>query len=57
MALVYNEATGDFDDVQVPPIIRSFKVRQSVPFYERDEITIAWQVDGANHVFRWRGAD
>jgi len=51
MALVYNEATGDFDDVQVPPIIRSFKVQQSVPFYGGDEITLVWQIDGANHVF------
>lgn len=51
MALVYNEATGDFDDVQVPPIIRSFKIQQAVPFYEGDEITLIWQIDGANHVF------
>lgn len=51
MALVYNEATGDFDDVQVPPIIRSFKIQQSVPFYEGDEITLVWQIDGANHMF------
>lgn len=51
MALVYNERTGDFDDIQVPPIIRSFKVQQSVPFYVGDEITITWHVDGANHIF------
>jgi len=51
MALVYDEVTGDFIDVQIPPIIRSFRVLQSVPFYEGDEITIAWQVDEANHVY------
>ncbi|MCM1293177.1 MAG: hypothetical protein NC230_06335 [Bacteroides sp.] len=51
MALVYNEVTGDFDDVQVPPIIRLFKIQQSSPIYEGDEVTLIWQVDNANHVF------
>lgn len=51
MALVYNEATGNFDDVQSPPIIRFFKIAESLPFYVGDNITIQWQVDEANHTY------
>lgn len=51
MALVYNETTGNFDDIQAPPIIRFFRLQQSVPFYQGDSVTLSWQIDGANHVF------
>jgi hypothetical protein len=51
MALVYNEATGDFEDIQSPPIIRFFKIVESFPFYVGDNITIRWQVDEANHIY------
>lgn len=51
MALVYNEATGNFDDIQAPPIIRYFRILESLPFYQDDKITITWQIDGANHIF------
>lgn len=51
MALVYNEETGNFDDIQVPPIIRNFRIQESVPFFQGDRINITWQIDGANHIF------
>jgi hypothetical protein len=51
MALIYNETTGDFDDIPSPPIIRFFKIVESVPFYIGDNITIKWQIDDANHIY------
>ena len=51
MALVYNENTGDFDDIQSPPIIRYCRIQESVPFFQGDSITLTWQIDGANHIF------
>ena len=51
MALVYNEITGNFDDIQAPPIIRYCRFQESVPFYQGDRVTLTWQIDGANHVF------
>lgn len=51
MALVYNEETGDFDDIQVPPIIRYYRLQESVPFFQGDGVTLTWQIDGANHIF------
>lgn len=51
MALVYNEITGNFDDIQAPPIIRYCRLQESVPFYQGDRVTLTWQIDGANHIF------
>ena len=51
MALVYNEQTGDFDDVLVPPIIRSVSIRELSPYYKGDTVTIIWNIDDANHVY------
>ncbi len=51
MALVYNETTGNFDDIQAPPIIRYFRLQESVPFFQGDSVTLTWQIDGANHIF------
>lgn len=51
MALVYNEITGDFDDIQAPPLIRYCRVNEPIPFYHGDTVTICWQVDGANHIY------
>ena len=51
MALVYNEETGNFDDIQMPPIIRYFRLQESVPFVHGDSVTLTWQIDGANHIF------
>lgn len=51
MALVYNETTGNFDDIQAPPIIRYCRLQESVPFFQGDSVTLIWQIDGANHVF------
>lgn len=51
MALVYNEETGNFDDIQAPPIIRYCRFQESVPFYQGDSVTLTWQIDGANHIF------
>ncbi|MBP3298766.1 MAG: hypothetical protein J6L73_03695 [Muribaculaceae bacterium] len=51
MALVYNETTGNFDDIQAPPIIRYCRLQESVPFFQGDSATLTWQIDGANHIF------
>lgn len=51
MALVYNEQTGNFDDIQAPPIIRYCRLQESVPFFQGDTVTLTWQIDGANHIF------
>lgn len=51
MALVYNEQTGDFDDIPSPPIIRSFRVDNAVAYYTGDEITLTWNIDAANHTY------
>lgn len=51
MALVYNETTGNFDDIQAPPIIRYCRLQESVPFFYGDTVTLIWQIDGANHIF------
>lgn len=51
MALVYNEQTGNFDDIQAPPIIRYCRLQESVPFFQGDSVTLTWQIDGANHIF------
>lgn len=51
MALVYNEETGNFDDIPSPPIIRYFRLQESVPFFQGDSVTITWQIDFANHIF------
>lgn len=51
MALVYNEDTGNFDDIQAPPIIRYFRLQESMPFFQSDVVTLTWQIDGANHIF------
>lgn len=51
MALVYNETTGNFDDIQAPPIIRYFRLQESVPFFQGDSVNLTWQIDGANHIF------
>ena len=51
MALVYNETTGNFDDIQAPPIIRYFRLQESVPFFHGDSVNLTWQIDGANHIF------
>ena len=51
MALVYNETTGNFDDIQAPPIIRYFRLQESVPFFQGDNVTLSWQIDGANHIY------
>lgn len=51
MALVYNEQTGDFDDIPVPPIIRSLKINESGPYYKGDTATIIWKIDDADHVY------
>lgn len=51
MALVYNETTGNFDDIQAPPIIRYCRLQESVPFFQGDSVTLTWQIDGANHIF------
>lgn len=51
MALVYNEETGNFDDIQAPPIIRYCRLQESVPFFQGDSVTLTWQIDGANHIF------
>lgn len=51
MALVYNETTGNFDDIQAPPIIRYYRLQESVPFFQGDSVTLTWQIDGANHIF------
>lgn len=51
MALVYNESTGNFDDIQAPPIIRYCRLQESVPFFQGDHATLFWQIDGANHIF------
>lgn len=51
MALVYNENTGDFDDVQVPPIIRDYRIQESAPFFQGDCVKLIWKIDGANHIF------
>lgn len=51
MALVYNEETGNFDDIQAPPIIRYCRIQESVPFFQGDSVTLTWQIDGANHIF------
>lgn len=51
MALIYNEQTGDFEEVQAPPIIKIFRIQESVPFYKGDEITLIWQIDDAIHIY------
>ncbi len=51
MALVYNEITGNFDDIQAPPIIRYYRLQESLPFFQGDRVTLTWQIDGANHIF------
>ena len=51
MPLVYNERTGEFDDIPSPPIIRSFMLTSSLSIYLNDEITLHWEVDGANHIY------
>lgn len=51
MALVYNEQTGDFDDIPSPPIIRSFRVNEATAYYTGDEITLTWSIDAANHTY------
>ena len=51
MALVYNETTGNFDDIQAPPIIRYFRFQESVPFFQGDSVILTWQIDDANHIF------
>lgn len=51
MALVYNEQTGNFDDIPIPPIIRSFVLEESEPFYQGDSVTFNWQIDDTNHVY------
>lgn len=51
MALVYNEETGNFDDIQVPPIIRYCRLQEPMPFFQGDSVTLTWQIDGANHIF------
>ena len=51
MALVYNETTGNFDDIQAPPIIRYCRLFESVPFFQGDSVTLTWQIDDANHIF------
>lgn len=51
MALVYNEQTGNFDDIQAPPIIRYCRLQESVPFFQGDSVTLTWQIDDANHIF------
>lgn len=51
MALVYNEQTGDFDDIPSPPIIRSFRIDNAVAYYTGDEITLKWNIDAANHIY------
>lgn len=51
MALVYNEETGNFDDIPSPPIIRHFRLQESVPFFQGDRITLTWHIDFANHIF------
>lgn len=51
MALVYNDRTGDFEDIPIPPVIRSFKVLESPPIYQGDNINLQWQVDDALHVY------
>lgn len=51
MALVYNDRTGDFEDIPIPPVIRSFMVLESPPIYQGDNINLQWQVDDALHVF------
>lgn len=51
MALVYNETTGNFDDIQAPPIIRYCRLQESAPFFQGDSVTLIWQIDGANHIF------
>lgn len=51
MALVYNEITGNFDDIQAPPIIRYCRFQEFVPFFQGDSVTLIWQIDGANHVY------
>ena len=51
MAFVYNEQTGDFDDIPVPPIIRSAIISESGPYYKGDTATLLWKIDDANHVY------
>lgn len=51
MALVYNETTGNFDDIQAPPIIRYYRIQENLPFYQGDSVTLTWQIDAANHIF------
>ncbi len=51
MALVYNETTGNFDDIQSPPIIRYYRIQENLPFFQGDQVTLIWQIDAANHIF------
>lgn len=51
MALVYNETTGNFDDIQAPPIIRHYRIQENLPFFQGDSVTLTWQIDAANHIF------
>lgn len=49
MALVYNERTGEFEDIRVLPQILDFKT-QSQTIFEGDSFLVEWQVDNASIV-------
>ena len=51
MAFIYNDQTGDFDYIETAPIIRSFRICERTQLYEKDEITLCWQIDDANHIY------
>ena len=49
MALVYNERTGEFEDIRVLPQIIDFKT-QSQTIFEGDSFLVEWQVNNASIV-------
>lgn len=49
--LVYNERTGDFDDVAILPIIKIFKVVSGRFAYEGDTIELTWSVKNATRIY------
>ncbi len=51
MSLIYNEATGDFDDVAILPNIKTFKIASGRFAYEEDMVEFAWSVENATRIY------
>lgn len=51
MPLIYNEATGDFDDVAILPNIKTFKIASGRFAYEGDMVELAWSVENATRIY------